>query len=209
MNLWSIAVKGGLIIVPIVLCGVLTLGIIIERFISLRNAEFDSEKFIKEIGGLLGRRKIKESLDLCDSIDKPVPRIIKAGLLKSDRSREEIKESIDDAAAHEIPVLEKYLGVLATVATVAPLLGLLGTVTGLIKAFMVIESTGGLVNPGDLARGIWEALITTVAGLIVAIPAYIAYNYFVTRVNTLILQMEKSATRLLDILFFLKAEEEE
>lgn len=209
MNLWIFAVRGGLIIIPIVLCGVLTLGIIIERLLSLRNAEFDHEKFIKEIEQTLKRRKIKESLELCDSIDKPVPRIIKAGLLKSDRSREEIKESIDDAAAHEIPVLEKYLGVIATVATVAPLLGLLGTVTGLIKAFMVIESTGGLVNPGDLARGIWEALITTVAGLIVAIPAYIAYNYFVTRVNTLILQMEKSATRLLDILFFLKAEEEE
>jgi len=208
MNLWGIAVKGGLIIVPIVLCGVLTLGIIIERLISLRNAEFDSEKFIKDVGSLLGRRKIKEAMDLCDSIDKPVPRIIKAGLLKSDRSREEIKESIDDAAVHEIPLLEKYLGVLATIATVAPLLGLLGTVTGLIKAFMVIESTGGLVNPGDLARGIWEALITTVAGLIVAIPAYIAYNYLVTRVNNLVLQMEKSATKLLDILFLLKDEEE-
>ncbi|HNS32679.1 MAG TPA: MotA/TolQ/ExbB proton channel family protein [bacterium] len=208
MNLWSFIIKGGLIMVPVILCGILTLGIIIERLISLRNAEFDSEKFIKAVEEILKRRKIKESIELCDSIDKPVPRIIKAGLLKSDRSREEIKDSIDDAAAHEIPVLEKYLGVLAAVATVAPLLGLLGTVTGLIKAFMVIETKGGLVNPGDLAGGIWEALVTTVAGLIVAIPAYIAYNYFVTRVNSLILQMEKSATRLLDILFFLKSEEE-
>ncbi len=208
MNLWIITIKGGLVMIPIVFCGVLTLGIIIEKFISLRNSEFDNDKFIKAIEEILRRRKIKESIDLCESIDKPVPRIIKAGLLKSDRSREEIKEAIEDAGVHEIPLLEKYLSVLATVATVAPLLGLLGTVAGLIKAFMVIESRGGLVNPGDLAGGIWEALITTVAGLIVAIPAYIAYNYFVTRVNGIILQMEKSATRLLDILFLLKSEEE-
>ena len=208
MNLWIITIKGGLVMIPIVFCGVLTLGIIIEKFISLRNSEFDNDKFIKAIEEILRRRKIKESIDLCESIDKPVPRIIKAGLLKSDRSREEIKEAIEDAGVHEIPLLEKYLSVLATVATVAPLLGLLGTVTGLIKAFMVIESRGGLVNPGDLAGGIWEALITTVAGLIVAIPAYIAYNYFVTRVNGIILQMEKSAMRLLDILFLLKSEEE-
>lgn len=194
---------------PILLSGVLTLGIIIERIISFRNAEIDNDRFIKEMEERLKKRKIKECLELCDEQDKPVPRVIKAGLLKSDRSREEIKETIEDAANHEIPVLEKYLGILATIATIAPLLGLLGTVTGLIKAFMVIEAQAGLVNPGDLAGGIWEALITTVAGLVVAIPAYLAYNYFVSRVNSIVLQMEKSSTRLIDILFLLKTEEEE
>ncbi|MCK9265799.1 MotA/TolQ/ExbB proton channel family protein [bacterium] len=208
MNLWSFFIKGGLIMIPILLCGILALGIIIEKIISLRSSGFDNEKFIKQIEEILKKRKIKESLALCDSIDKPVPRIIKAGLMKSDRSREEIKESIDDASSYEIPLLEKYLGVLATIATVAPLLGLLGTVTGLIRAFMVIQSKGGLVNPGDLAGGIWEALVTTVGGLIVAIPAYIAYNYFVTRVNNIVMQMEKSASRLMDILFLIKSEEE-
>jgi biopolymer transport protein ExbB len=209
MSLWNFVIKGGLIIIPIILAGALALGIIIERLISLKNAEIDNEKFIKEIENRLKRRKIKESLELCDKNDKPVPRIVKAGLLKSDRSREEIKEAIDDAANHEIPVLEKYLGILATIATISPLLGLLGTVTGLIKAFMVIESQAGLVNPGELAGGIWEALLTTVAGLIVAIPAYLAYNYFVSRVNNIILQMEKSATKLIDILFLIKMEDEE
>lgn len=208
MELWNLVFKGGLIIIPILLSGALTLAIIIERLISFRNAEIDNDRFIKEIEDRLKRRKIKESLDFCDENDNPVPRIIKAGLLKSDRSREEIKETIDDAANHEIPNLEKYLGILATIATVSPLLGLLGTVTGLIKAFMVIEAQAGLVNPGDLAGGIWEALVTTVAGLIVAIPAYLAYNYFVSRVNNIVLQMEKSATRLIDILFLLKTEDE-
>lgn len=208
MGLWEFIIKGGLITIPILLSGVLTLGIVIERLISMRHAEIDNEKFIGEIENRLKKRKIKESLDLCDEKDGPVPRIIKAGLLKSDRSREEIKESIDDAANHEIPNLEKYLGILATIATVSPLLGLLGTVTGLIRAFMVIEAQAGLVNPGELAGGIWEALITTVAGLIVAIPSYLAYNYFVSRVNNIILQMEKSATKLIDILFLIKLEEE-
>ena len=209
MGLWSFIVKGGPVMIPIILSGALILAIIIERLLSLKNAETDNENFIREIEERLQRRKIKEALELCSANDKPVPRIIKAGLLKSDRSREEIKESIDDAANHEIPALEKYLAILATVATIAPLLGLLGTVTGLIRAFMVIEARAGLVHPGELAGGIWEALITTVAGLIVAIPSYLSYNYFVSRVNSIILQMEKSATKLIDILFLLKSEKDE
>jgi len=207
MSLWELLLKGGVIIIPIVFCGVLTIGIIIERLISLKNAEIDNEKFISEIENTLRRRKIKEAIDLCEKNDNPVPRIIKAGLLKIDRSREEVKESIEDAANHEIPNLEKYLGILATIATVSPLLGLLGTVTGMVKAFMVIEAKGGLVHPGELAGGIWEALLTTVVGLVVAIPAYLAYNYFVSRVNNIVLDMEKSATRLIDIIFLIKEED--
>lgn len=208
MTLWSIVIKGGYIMVPIFICGVVTLAIIIERLIFLKNSRIDSEIFIREIEELLQKRKIKQAIEICEKTNKPVPNIIKAGLLKSDRTIEEIKEAINDSANHQIPVIEKYLGVLATIATVAPLLGLLGTVTGMIKAFMVIEAKEGLVHPGELARGIWEALITTVGGLVVAIPAYLSYNYFVTRVNNLVLEMEKSATRLIDIIFLLKREEE-
>ncbi|MCM8769421.1 MAG: MotA/TolQ/ExbB proton channel family protein [Candidatus Omnitrophica bacterium] len=208
MNLWLLVVKGGLIMIPIILCGALTLAIIIDRVLALKHAAIDTEKFLSEMEAHLGRRQIKECIELCDRYAQPIPRIIKAGLMKSDRSHEEIKETIQDAAAHEIPLLEKYLGILASVATVAPLLGLLGTVTGLIKAFMVIQSQGGLVNPGDLAGGIWEALVTTVGGLVVAIPAYLAYNYFVSRINSLVLEMERSASRILDIIFLLKTQEE-
>jgi len=203
------ALKGGLVMIPIILCGALTIAIIVEKFFSFKNAEIDTEKFLKQLEGILKRRKIKEAIEFCDRYSQPIPRIIRAGLLKSDRSREEIKETIDDAASYEIPQIEKYLGILATIATISPLLGLLGTVTGLIKGFMVIEALGGLVNPGDLARGMWEALVTTVSGLVVAIPAYLAYNYFVSRVNNLVLQMEKSATSVLDIFLLLKSEEEE
>lgn len=194
--------------IPIFICGVLTLTIIIERFIYLKNSQIDSEKFITEIENLLKKRKIREAMEKCENQNKPVPNIVKAGLLKLDRTRDEIKEAIDDAANHQIPELEKYLVILATIAVISPLLGLLGTVTGMIKAFMVIEMKEGLVHPGELAGGIWEALVTTVGGLVVAIPAYLSYNYFVSRVNNLILEMEKSATRLIDLIFLLKREEE-
>jgi biopolymer transport protein ExbB len=208
MSLWSFVIKGGYIMIPICICGVLTLGIIIERFLFLKNSQIDSEKFIKSIEDFLRRRKIKEAIEICEKNPKPVPNIIKAALLKIDRTREEIRQTIEDSANHQIPELEKYLGILATIATIAPLLGLLGTVTGMIKAFMVIEMREGLVHPGDLARGIWEALITTVGGLVVAIPAYLSYNYFVSRINNFIIEMEKSATKLIDIIFLFKSEED-
>jgi len=209
MSIWQFVVKGGVLMIPIIFCGVLTFTVILEKLIFLKNAQIDTEKFLNEIETSLRRRKIKEALEICNKYSsKPIPNIIKEGLIKFDRNREEIKEAIGDAAVHEIPKLERYLGILVTIATVAPLLGLLGTVTGLIKAFMVIESHGGLVNPGDLAGGVWEALITTVGGLVIAIPAYLSYNYFVTRVNNMVLQMEKSATKVLDIFFLLKSEEE-
>ncbi|MCM8785743.1 MAG: MotA/TolQ/ExbB proton channel family protein [Candidatus Omnitrophica bacterium] len=208
MNLWLIVVKGGYIMIPIFICGVLTLAIIIERFIYLKNSQIDSERFISEIENLIKKRKIREAIEKCEKYNKPVPNIIKAGLLKLDRTRDEIKETIEDSANHQIPELEKYLVILATIAVISPLLGLLGTVTGMIKAFMVIEMKEGLVHPGELARGIWEALITTVGGLVVAIPAYLSYNYFVSYINNLILEMEKSATRLIDLIFLIKSEEE-
>ncbi len=191
--------RGGILMWPIIFCSVLSLAIIIERVISLKQAQIDSKEFIDSIDNVLRRNKILEAINICDKNKGPIPRILKAGILKHDRSREEIKEAVADAAGFEVPYLEKYLAILATIATIAPLLGLLGTVTGLIRAFMVIQLKGGLVNPGDLAKGIWEALITTVAGLVVAIPTYIAYNYFVSRVNSFITEMEKAATKLLDI----------
>ena len=199
LSLFEMISRGGILMAPIIFCSVLSLAIIIERVISLNRAQIDSKEFIGSIDDVLRRNKILEAINICDKNKGPIPRILKAGILKHDRSHEEIKESVQDAAGFEIPYLEKYLAILVTIATIAPLLGLLGTVTGFIRAFMVIQLKGGLVNPGDLAKGIWEALITTVAGLVVAIPTYIAYNYFVSRVNGFITEMEKSATRLLDI----------
>ncbi|MDD4894418.1 MAG: MotA/TolQ/ExbB proton channel family protein, partial [Candidatus Omnitrophica bacterium] len=114
-----------------------------------------------------------------------------------------IKEAIEDASLYEIPILEKNLLMLATIAYISPLLGILGTVTGMVRCFQSVQSkaaTFNLVSPADLAGGIWEALLATVAGLVVAIPTFIVYNYLVNRVNNFILEMEKASTELVNFL---------
>ncbi len=195
---------------PILLCSVIAFAIVIERLVQLRRAQIDTKLFMEQISKSLKRNKIMEALEICDRTSGPISRILKAGILKHDRPRAEVRETIEDASIHEVPLLEKNLPVLATVAHIAPLLGLLGTVTGMVAAFQVIESKASSlnpVNPGDLAAGIWEALLTTVAGLCVAIPTFVAYNYLVSRVDGFVLEMERSATDLLNILGEKRGEE--
>ena len=112
----------------------------------------------------------------------------------------EMKEAVEEVSLHEVPRLGKNLVIISTVAHISPLIGLLGTVSGMIRAFMKIQEKSGLVNPGDLAQGIWVALITTAAGLVVAIPAYVAYNYLASRVDGQVLDMERCATDMINIL---------
>lgn len=201
--MWEFMTKGGPIMWPILLCSVVAFAIVIERLISLKKAQIDTKEFMEQISRLLKRNKIMEAIELCERTGGPIANILKAGILKHDRPRAEIREAIEDASIHEVPRLERNLPVLATVAHVAPLLGLLGTVTGMVGAFQVIETKASAVNPvspGDLAGGIWEALLTTVFGLCVAIPTFVAYNYLVSRVDGFVLDMERSATDLLNIL---------
>lgn len=196
-------IKGGPVMIPILLCSVLAFAIVIERFIFLQKARIDTKKFMDDISTSLKRNRIMEAIDMCEQTPGPIANILKAGILKHDRIRHEIREAIEDAGLHEIPRLEKNVGLLATIAHISPLLGLLGTVTGMVRAFQIVQEKATALNPvspGDLAGGIWEALITTVAGLIVAIPTLAAYNYFVSRVNNFILEIETSATDLINIL---------
>ncbi|MCM8800262.1 MAG: MotA/TolQ/ExbB proton channel family protein, partial [Candidatus Omnitrophica bacterium] len=142
-------------------------------------------------------------IQLCDEAKNPIANILKAGILKFDRSREQIKEAIEEASLYEIPILEKNLSMLATIAHISPLLGLLGTVTGMVRCFYTIQIKTSSFNPvsaADLAGGIWEALLTTVFGLMVAIPTFVAYNYLVSRLNNIILEMEKASTELVNFL---------
>lgn len=195
--------RGGPVMWVIFLCSVVALAVVIERFMQLRKARIDTGKFMNEISNLLKRNRIIEAIDMCNQTPGPISQVMKAGILKHDRSRPEIREAIEDAAVGEIPILEKNLSILATIAHIAPLLGLLGTVTGMVRAFQVIEQKATAlqpVNPKDLAGGIWEALLTTVFGLCIAIPTYVAYNFFVNKVNGFILDMEKSATDLVNLL---------
>ncbi|MBN3038040.1 MAG: MotA/TolQ/ExbB proton channel family protein [Candidatus Omnitrophica bacterium] len=201
--MWDIIQKGGPLMYLIILCSIVAMAVVIERLFHLYRIRIDINKFMETIGNILRRNRIMEAIDLCEKTPSPIARIIKAGILKHDRSRGEIKEAIEDAGIYEVPSLEKNLGTLATIAHISPLLGLLGTVTGMVRAFQVIQqkaTTLNPVSPGDLAGGIWEALITTVAGLVVAIPTFVAYNYLVSRVKNFILDMDRSATELVNIL---------
>ena len=202
-GIWDLFQKGGPVMYPILFCSIIALAVVFDRIYHLKRARVDTEKFMESISGALRRNRIVEAIDMCEQTPGPVAHILKAGLLKHDRPRQEIRDAIEDAGLFEIPRLEKYLSVLGTVTHVSPLLGLLGTVTGMVSAFQVIqEKAGNLgpVNPGDLAAGIWEALLTTVIGLCVAIPALVAYNWLTTWVNRFVLDMERSATELMNVL---------
>jgi biopolymer transport protein ExbB len=203
MSLWQILLFGGPLMWPILLCSVLALAIILDKFWQLRKAKIDTQQFLNSILEKMKRHQVKEALEICDKTESPVSHILKAGILKYDRTRPQIKEAIEDASLYEIPKLEKNLPVLATIAHISPLLGLLGTVTGMIRCFQSLQAKSAAfypVSPADLAGGIWEALLTTVAGLAVAIPAFIVYNYLVSRVDNFILEMEKVSTELVNFL---------
>ncbi len=200
MSLWDMFVLGGSMMIPIAICSFMAVIIFIERYLSLRKIRLNSRKFTLQIRNLLAHQRIEEAILLCKETPGPIAGVAKAALLKKDRPREEIKEAIQSAGQAEIYHMEKYMGILATVAGVAPMFGFLGTVTGMIKAFMEIQTRGGNVDAGVLAGGIWEALITTAAGLIVGIPALIAYNWIQGRVEHHVFEMQESSNEFLDML---------
>ncbi|HBO97731.1 MAG TPA: hypothetical protein DE315_06880 [Candidatus Omnitrophica bacterium] len=203
MNAWELVKMGGPLMVPILLCSLFALGIVIEKLIHFSTIQTNAAQLKANVFGLIKNNKIKEAVQLCDANPSPVARILKAGVLKFGTPREEIKESMEDASLFEIPKLENRLGALGTIAHISPLLGLLGTVTGMTTCFHTIQVRAASLNPvtpGDLAGGIGEALITTVAGLMVAIPTFVAYNYCVSRISRFTLEMERAATELVNFM---------
>jgi len=200
MSLFEMTVKGGWVMIPIALCSVIAVVIIIERFIVLSRSKTNTRHLMMKLKSLIIKGNKEEAVNLCDETPGPAARVLREGLLYSHREKEAIQDAIESAGSREVFRLERYLGVLATVAGIAPLLGFLGTVTGMIRAFMQIERLSGNVNASVLAGGIWEALITTAAGLIVGIPAFIFYNYLMTRVQRLVYEIESSSNELLGLL---------
>ncbi len=203
MGLWQLFLAGGPIMWPILISSIFAFAIIVEKFWHLYKIRIDTQDFLSNILNKMKRHQVKEALHVCDTTKSPVSHILKAGILKYDRPRARIIEAIEDASLYEVPKLEKNLPMLATIGHIAPLLGLLGTVTGMVRCFQTVQSKSTSFNPispGDLAGGIWEALLTTVAGLVVAIPAYVAYNYLVSHINSFVLEMEKASTELVNFL---------
>ncbi|MCM8789769.1 MAG: MotA/TolQ/ExbB proton channel family protein [Candidatus Omnitrophica bacterium] len=203
MSFFQILIAGGPVMWPIFLASVFALAIVIEKLWFLKKINIDTQEFLKNILDKMKRHETKEALQVCENTKSPIAAILKAGILKYDRPRPQIVEAIEDASLYEIPKIEKNLNALATIAHVSPLLGLLGTVTGMVRSFQMIQAKASSfhpVSPGDLAGCIWGALLTTVAGLVVAIPTFIAYNYLVGRINNFILEMEKASTELVNFL---------
>jgi len=203
MSLWQVFLSGGPVMWPILLCSIFALAIALEKFWHLHKVNIDTQDFLTKILDKMKHRDTKEALQVCDNTRSPISNILKAGILKYDRPRPQIIESIEDASLYEIPKIEKNLTALATIAHISPLLGLLGTVTGMVRCFQTIQMKATSfhpISPGDLAGGIWEALLTTVMGLIVAIPTFVAYNYLASRINSFILEMERASTELVNFL---------
>jgi len=201
--MWGLVVKSGWVSLPIFLCSIFSLAIIVERFFFFLSVKPDARAVLPQILGLVRRNKITEAIDICEKNPFYATNILKSGLGHYQETKDVIKEAMENASLYEVPKLERNLNFLSTIAHISPLLGLLGTVVGLVKCFYIIEQKAasiGLVNPSDLAGGIWEALLTTVGGLCVAIPSYIMYNYFVHKVNFATLEAERAATELLEVL---------
>ncbi len=197
-SLWEFFTKGGLMMWPLLATAITGIAFAIERWIALHKAKINTEEFLTNIrAALLKKKSVKEAIAVCEEYGGPVANILKAGLSRYGEPEDEIERSMQIAATHELARLEKGLAVLATVSNIAPLLGFLGTVTGMIASFDTLRKQG-LSDPGAVAKGISEALITTASGLAIAVPTLIAYNLFTAKISRFILEIETGSTILLE-----------
>jgi biopolymer transport protein ExbB len=195
--MWEIVRAGGPLMWPIIACSIVALGIVVERLWTLQVKRVIPPDRLQRVRQLLEAGQVTDKVIAALERDSPLGRVLAAGLANRHRSREIMMERLEDTGRHVVHELERFLNALGTIASISPLLGLLGTVTGIIKAFNAIN-TGGMGDPRMLSGGISEALITTAAGLLVAIPALIAYRYLRGRVDRIVIEMEKKAIELAD-----------
>ena len=190
--------QGGIFMWPLLFFSVLAATVAIERFIVFSKARINVNEFLTKIRkALLVNRNVKEAIKVCEQNKGPVASVMKAGLLRYGQPRDEIEKTIENAALYELDRLEKRLGVLGTTANVAPMLGFLGTVAGMIRSFATLAEQG-LTNPAAVAVGISEALITTATGLIIAIPAQLIYNWYTTKITRFVRDIETASNMLVE-----------
>ena len=190
---------GGPVLWLILIASAVALSVFIERLIHLHRAQINSTEFLNGVRNVLKRDNVVEAISICEATHGPVARIVKTAILNRDHGRERVREAIEEAGLAEVPRLEDKLNLLATIAQIAPLLGLLGTIVGFMDIFGKLEAAGLHTQINQLSHGVWRALICTAAGLAVAVPCYAAYNYLVSRINTLVLDMERAATEIVNI----------
>ena len=190
---------GGPVIWLLLAASATVVAVFIERLLHYHRAQINSMEFINGVRTVLKRDNVVEALSICDATPGPVARLVRVAILNREHGREGVREALEEAGLVEVPPLEEKLNLLATIAQIAPLLGLFGTVLGFIRIFKVLQAQGTFANIELLSLGVWEALICTACGLGLAIVAYAAYNYLVSRVNAIVLEMEKAATEIINM----------
>jgi biopolymer transport protein ExbB len=196
--MYELFLKGGILMYPIAFCSIIAVGIFLERMWVLRRGRVLPRDFLIEVEDLVMRRKRPEAISLCKRNNSSIAHVVRVGIENYGKKRDVIKEKIEEVGRREAASLERYINVIGTIAGVSPLLGLLGTVSGMIKSFNII-SMRGVADPASLAGGISEALITTAAGLVVAIPTFVIYRYLSNKADSLILEMEENSIRMVDL----------
>ncbi|MFO7844797.1 MAG: MotA/TolQ/ExbB proton channel family protein [Bacteroidales bacterium] len=201
LSYWELSLKGGWIMLPIIILSIVAVYIFVERYLAIKKASQTDVNFMNKIKDYIHDDKLDSALTLCQSTNSPVSRMIEKGLQRIGRPLNDINTAIENVGNLEISKLEKSLPTLATVAGAAPMIGFLGTVMGMIRAFYDMANAGNNIDVALLSNGIYTAMVTTVAGLMVGIVAYLAYNILVAKIEKVIFQLEANTTEFMDLLY--------
>src|SRR5579863_8972202 len=195
----TLLANGGPVMWLILIAAATAAVVFIERALYCHRSQINSAEFLNGVRTVLKRDNVVEAVAICDATYGPVARLVKAAILSRDKGRERVREAVEEAGLVEVPRLEEKLNLLATIAQIAPLLGLFGTIIGFMDIYGQVEQAGLYSHIEQLSHGIWKALICSAAGIGVAIPAHAGYNYLVSRVNKIILDMERAAAEIVNV----------
>jgi len=195
----TLLANGGPVIWLILIAAATAVVVFIDRALLCHRSQINSVEFLNGVRTVLKRGNIVEAMSICEATPGPVARVVKVAIRVRDQGRDRVREEVEEAGSLEVPQLEERLNLLATIAQIAPLLGLFGTVVGFIDIFGQLETAGAEANLQQLSHGVWKALLCAAAGIGVAIPTHAAYNYLVSRINKIIHDLERSATEIVNI----------
>ena len=195
----TLLASGGPVIWLILIAGAAAFVVFVERALLCHRSQINSAEFINGVRTVLKRDNVVEAVSICDATPGPVARIVKIAILNRDKGRERVREAVEEGGLTEVPLLEERLNLLATIAQIAPLLGLLGTILGFMDIFKQVQEAGLYAHIERLSHGISEALICAATGIAVAIPVHAGYNYLISRVNKIVLDMERAAAEIINI----------
>jgi biopolymer transport protein ExbB len=196
----TLLANGGPVIWLILIAAATAAVVFVERALFCHRSQINSAEFLNGVRTVVKRGNVVEAISICDATPGPVARLVKAAILNREHGRERVREAVEEAGLTEVPRLEEKLNLLATIAQIAPLLGLFGTVVGFIDIFGQVEQSGLYANIQLLSHGVWKSLVCAAAGIGVAIPAHAGYNYLVSRVNKIVLDMERAAAEIVNII---------